>query len=150
MLFNDTEKPCGKSVMDILLIDYNQIEWYLNKSCFDCSNYCFFFFCISGLDIRVDADDCPEGKSSRNIPLVVTCRTWHRPGVGTSVPENEEMRGDRFDVVVDNDLLSGVVVEGITRVSDFVILKAVDLFLKPLGLACVCWSVDPEISFLSC
>jgi len=81
---------------------------------------------------------------------VVTCRTWDRPGVGTSVPENEEMRGCWFDVVVDDDLLSGVVVEGITRVSDFVVLKAVDLLFKPLGLAGIGWSVDPEVSFLPC
>lgn len=54
------------------------------------------------------------------------------------------------EVVVDDDLLVDIEVEGIAVVANFVVLEAIDFLFKPLGFTGIRRSPEPDVSFFSC
>lgn len=79
------------------------------------------------------------------VPGVTRTGSW----VVGSVSEHEKVSCNWGDVVVDDDLLVGIVVEGVSCVANLVILVTVHVVFEPGCFSDIGWSPNPGISLLS-
>lgn len=102
------------------------------------------------MDAEVSAYDDPGGKSGWKGVSEVSGLSWNWSWIFRRVGSAEEMGCNRGRVVVDDDLsVAEVLVEGIEVVCNLVVPPAVDVLLKPLGLARIRLAINPGMSFLS-
>ena len=97
-------------------------------------------------NVMVTTNNNQWNQISGDIADSVSGLAGHWSWILGGVADREEMAGTWWDVVIDDNLLSIVVVEGVEGTRNSVVLILEYVLFKPEGLAGIWRSIDPEVS----